>query len=155
MRLNSSWYHAFVLASRWLAFRLDLISATSLAAGTLLGVALRGRVSVSLLGLALSYVLQLPGLMQWTVRQSTEVGVPWLGAAGPATAAQKTGPAAHKQPAPCPATHHHHHHPPPPPPTPGGEQHDERGEAAGVHTAAAGAAHAGAGRRGAAARLAR
>jgi ABC-type multidrug transport system fused ATPase/permease subunit len=73
MQLNSSWYQAFVLIGRWLAFRLDLISATSLAAGTLLGVALRGRVSVSLLGLALSYTLQLPGLLQWTVRQSTEV----------------------------------------------------------------------------------
>jgi hypothetical protein len=74
MRLNSSWYQGFVLIGRWLAFRLDLISATTLAGGAVMGAALRGRVPVSLLGLALSYVLQLPGLMQWTVRQSTEVG---------------------------------------------------------------------------------
>lgn len=81
MRLNSSWYQGFVLIGRWLAFRLDLISATTLAGGALMGAALRGRVPVSLLGLALSYVLQLPGLMQWTVRQSTEVGGHW-GAVG-------------------------------------------------------------------------
>jgi hypothetical protein len=134
MTLNSSWYQAFVLIGRWLAFRLDLISATSLAAGTLMGVALRGRVSVSLLGLALSYTLQLPGLLQWTVRQSTEVGsgcwgTPQLGRwvlcrasrsrgrirhLPPSQALSGTASGPHSTERPSPHSHPHTHTAPPP-----------------------------------------
>eukprot|EP00798_Chlamydomonas_sp_ICE-L_P022324 gene22324-29400_t len=67
------WSFAFFCTARWIGFRLDLIATTTLFAASLLAMVMRDSVSVALLGLALAYVLQLTGLMQWMVRQSAEV----------------------------------------------------------------------------------
>lgn len=55
---------------RWIGFRLDLISATTMLTAGLLSAGVRGRVTPALLGLALSHLLQMTGVMQWFVRQS-------------------------------------------------------------------------------------
>jgi hypothetical protein len=62
------WYLGASLP-QWIGFRLDTISAATLMSAALLAVAVRSFVSPALLGLALTYVLQLTGLMQWFVRQ--------------------------------------------------------------------------------------
>ena len=58
---------------RWIGFRLDLIASFTLLAGALLAVVMRDTLQPDLLGLALTHVLQLTGLMQWFVRQTAEV----------------------------------------------------------------------------------
>ncbi len=60
---------------RWIGFRLDLISAAVMMAASLIAAAARNSVSPALLGLALSNLLQMTGLMQWFVRQTAEVRV--------------------------------------------------------------------------------
>ncbi len=58
---------------RWIGFRLDLICSFTLLSAAIIATALRNSVNVALLGLALTYLLQLTGLMQWFVRQTAEV----------------------------------------------------------------------------------
>jgi hypothetical protein len=67
--VSGEWWYAFLGLARWIGFRLDVISATTLLATCLLAMATRGSVSPYLLGLALTYTLQLTGSMQWFVRQ--------------------------------------------------------------------------------------
>ncbi len=52
-------------ARRWIAVRLDLLSATTLLSTALLAMAMRKHVSPAVLALALTYTMQLTGLMQW------------------------------------------------------------------------------------------
>lgn len=73
LQSNGEWYYAFISTARWIGFRLDVISATTLLCTALLAVAIQSWVSPYLLGLALSYVLQLTGYLQWFVRQTAEV----------------------------------------------------------------------------------
>ncbi|GAB5360672.1 hypothetical protein AAMO2058_000647400 [Amorphochlora amoebiformis] len=61
----------FEAASRWLAFRLDMIAAVFVIASPILFVALR--VDPSLAGLALVYAVSMSSLFPWMVRQSAEV----------------------------------------------------------------------------------
>jgi ATP-binding cassette subfamily C (CFTR/MRP) protein 4 len=74
---NSRIFFCFLSAARWLGFRLDLLSAAFLILVAFLTVALRFSGAFGLnsgtVGLLLSYVLQLMGLLQWAVRQSAEV----------------------------------------------------------------------------------
>lgn len=65
--------YAFLATSRWVGFRLDVISTATLAAGVLLAMAIRDRISAAVLALALTHVLQLTGMLQWWVRQTAEV----------------------------------------------------------------------------------
>jgi ABC-type multidrug transport system fused ATPase/permease subunit len=140
LQRNGEWFHAFVATARWVGFRLDIISATTLVAAGLLAMAMhkwvvacmhecccwkrlyrcmpgalwvargwpgpardgctscsllcfvifvlwlaaatsppppyptkRRSVETYILALALTYTLQLTGLMQWFVRQTAEV----------------------------------------------------------------------------------
>jgi ATP-binding cassette, subfamily C (CFTR/MRP), member 4 len=70
---NARAWFSFLMTSRWLGYRLDLISSFILIALLFVSVALKGRVDVGLIGFALVYTLSLAGLLQWTVRQSAEV----------------------------------------------------------------------------------
>ena len=72
---NARAYFSFVLASRWIGFRLDLQTAIILMFVTMIAVVLRDSIDVGLLGFTLVYVLALSGLFQWAVRQSAEVEV--------------------------------------------------------------------------------
>ena len=47
--------------ARWIAVRLDAISATALTSGALLAMAIRGTVRPEILGLALTHIIQLTG----------------------------------------------------------------------------------------------
>lgn len=67
-----AWFN-FLIASRWLGFRLDFQCATILIAISIVAVILQDSIDVGLLGFALVYTMSLSGLLQWTVRQSAEV----------------------------------------------------------------------------------
>ena len=62
-------YYAFVVGARWLAFWLDVCSLMLLAVASLGAVALKSTLSPGVVGLALSYLMQLTGLVQWLIRQ--------------------------------------------------------------------------------------
>lgn len=57
--------YAFLSTSRWVGFRLDVISTLTLTSGVLLAMAIRDRISAAILALALTHVLQLTGMLQW------------------------------------------------------------------------------------------
>ncbi|KAJ3162748.1 Multidrug resistance-associated protein 4 [Geranomyces michiganensis] len=72
---NTEKYLMFLCSARWLGFRLDVGSAGFLFIVALASVGLRNSLGLrpGVIGLLLSYVLQLTGLLQWAVRQSAEV----------------------------------------------------------------------------------
>ncbi|KAI8907576.1 P-loop containing nucleoside triphosphate hydrolase protein [Powellomyces hirtus] len=72
---NTAKYFIWLSCTRWLGFRLDVGSAAFLAIVAFGSVGLRGSLGLQpgVVGLLLSYVLQLTGLLQWCVRQSAEV----------------------------------------------------------------------------------
>ncbi|KAJ3021115.1 Multidrug resistance-associated protein 4 [Thoreauomyces humboldtii] len=72
---NTAKYFIWLSCARWLGFRLDVGSAMFLAIVAFGSVGLRGSLGLQpgVVGLLLSYVLQLTGLLQWCVRQSAEV----------------------------------------------------------------------------------
>ncbi|KAI8894568.1 P-loop containing nucleoside triphosphate hydrolase protein [Globomyces pollinis-pini] len=72
---NTKAYFAYVSSSRWLSFRLDLMSVMFVICMSSVCILLRGPFGVSAgsLGLVLSYSMNLTGLLQWCVRQSAEV----------------------------------------------------------------------------------
>ncbi|KAJ3106375.1 Multidrug resistance-associated protein 4, partial [Phlyctochytrium planicorne] len=73
---NTRMFFCFLSAARWLGFRLDVLSASFLCLVAFLSVGIRfGNLGLNpgVVGLLLSYALQLMGLLQWAVRQSAEV----------------------------------------------------------------------------------
>ncbi|KAJ1567224.1 Multidrug resistance-associated protein 4, partial [Cladochytrium tenue] len=73
---NTRIFFCFLSSARWLGVRLDLLSAFFLAMIAFVAVGLRvanAGLSAGVVGLLLSYALQLMGLLQWAVRQSAEV----------------------------------------------------------------------------------
>jgi ABC-type multidrug transport system fused ATPase/permease subunit len=70
---NARAWYSFLMTSRWLGFRLDMISSLILIVLLFFSCGLKGQVDVGLIGFALVYTLSLAGLLQWTVRQSAEV----------------------------------------------------------------------------------
>jgi ATP-binding cassette subfamily C (CFTR/MRP) protein 4 len=72
---NSRVYFVLSTSGRWLGSNLNLLSALFLVAIFFLATGLRQTLGLtpSALGLLLSYILQLTGSLQWTVRQSAEV----------------------------------------------------------------------------------
>ncbi|RKO88876.1 P-loop containing nucleoside triphosphate hydrolase protein, partial [Blyttiomyces helicus] len=72
---NTRIYFAFLSAARWLGLRLDILAAFFLGIVAFMSILLRHDLGIGpgLLGLLLSYILQLMGLLQWAVRQSAEV----------------------------------------------------------------------------------
>ncbi|XP_073320576.1 ATP-binding cassette sub-family C member 12 [Pagrus major] len=72
--INSNHYLLFHSGTRWLSFWLDFMAATmSLMVALFVVLSDDKLISPSLKGLAMSYTIQLTGLLQYTVRQSTEV----------------------------------------------------------------------------------
>jgi ABC-type multidrug transport system fused ATPase/permease subunit len=69
---NARAWYCFLLVSRWLGFRLDLIAALFLFAAAVLVVPLRSTIDVGITGFALVYALSLSSLFQWSVRLSAE-----------------------------------------------------------------------------------
>ena len=70
---NGQGFFMWLSATRWLGFRLDFQCAVILLLAAILGVAAKSELSPSLVGLALTYTLQLGGMFQWAVRQTAEV----------------------------------------------------------------------------------
>ncbi|XP_054464309.1 ATP-binding cassette sub-family C member 12 isoform X2 [Anoplopoma fimbria] len=72
--INSNHYLMFHSGTRWLSFCLDsMASAMTLLVALFVVLSGNDVISSSLKGLALSYTIQLTGLLQYTVRQATEV----------------------------------------------------------------------------------
>jgi ATP-binding cassette, subfamily C (CFTR/MRP), member 4 len=72
---NTRVFFSYTCTGRWLGVRLDILAATFFSVvlfGTL-GISNWIQLTSSSLGLLISYILQLIGLLQWTVRQSGEV----------------------------------------------------------------------------------
>ena len=72
---NGRAFFAYLICARWLGFRLDALSALFLGATAIACVAVRDSQEAALVGLALSYVTQLSGELQWAVRQSVEAAI--------------------------------------------------------------------------------
>ncbi|XP_056268747.1 ATP-binding cassette sub-family C member 12-like [Pseudoliparis swirei] len=70
---NSHYYLLFNSGTRWLCFCLDSMASTMTLLVALFVVLNNDIISPSLKGLALSYTIQLTGMLQYTVRQATEV----------------------------------------------------------------------------------
>ncbi|XP_061819637.1 ATP-binding cassette sub-family C member 12-like [Nerophis lumbriciformis] len=72
--VNSNHFLLFVSGTRWLAFRLDVMAASLTLLVSLFAVLSSNQhISPALKGLALSYTIQLTGMLQYVVRQATEV----------------------------------------------------------------------------------
>ncbi|GJJ70301.1 ATP-binding cassette, subfamily C (CFTR/MRP), member 4 [Entomortierella parvispora] len=72
---NGRAFFAYLICARWLGFRLDALSALFLGVTAIACVAVRDSQEAALVGLALSYVTQLSGELQWAVRQSVEAAI--------------------------------------------------------------------------------
>ncbi|KAI9004612.1 hypothetical protein BC832DRAFT_531702 [Gaertneriomyces semiglobifer] len=72
---NTRMFFAFLSCARWLGFRLDYGSAVFMTILSFGCVGLRGSLGLKagIVGLLLSYAIQLTGTLQWCVRQSAEV----------------------------------------------------------------------------------
>lgn len=72
---NTRVFFSFTSTGRWLGVRLDLLSAIFFIVLLFATILLRNDIHLTAasLGLLISYVLQMVGLLQWTVRQSAEV----------------------------------------------------------------------------------
>uniref|UniRef100_A0A7N5ZUU6 ATP-binding cassette, sub-family C (CFTR/MRP), member 12 n=1 Tax=Anabas testudineus TaxID=64144 RepID=A0A7N5ZUU6_ANATE len=72
--INSNHYLLFHSGTRWLSFWLDFMAAAmTLMVSLFVVLSSNDLISPSLKGLAMSYTIQLTGLLQYVVRQSTEV----------------------------------------------------------------------------------
>ncbi|XP_077481392.1 ATP-binding cassette sub-family C member 12-like isoform X1 [Stigmatopora argus] len=72
--INSNHYQLFCAGSRWLAFRLDFMAAAlTLCVSLFVVLSSNEDISPSLKGLALSYTIQLTGILQYVVTQAMEV----------------------------------------------------------------------------------
>uniref|UniRef100_A0A3P8RLK8 ATP-binding cassette, sub-family C (CFTR/MRP), member 12 n=1 Tax=Amphiprion percula TaxID=161767 RepID=A0A3P8RLK8_AMPPE len=72
--LNSNHYLLFHSGTRWLSFWLDFMAATmTLLVALFVVLSSNEFISPSLKGLAMSYTIQLTGMLQYVVRQATEV----------------------------------------------------------------------------------
>ncbi|KAF9099073.1 hypothetical protein BGX27_000668, partial [Mortierella sp. AM989] len=72
---NGRAFFAYLICARWLGFRLDALSALFLGVTAVSCVAVRDSQEAAMVGLALSYVTQLSGELQWAVRQSVEAAI--------------------------------------------------------------------------------
>ncbi|KAK9764427.1 hypothetical protein K7432_008067 [Basidiobolus ranarum] len=75
---NCRAFFMYLCSARWLGFRLDILAAIFLTITAFASVAARQTQTAGLVGLSLSYVLQLMGQLQWAVRQSIEVEITFV-----------------------------------------------------------------------------
>eukprot|EP00052_Salpingoeca_macrocollata_P020832 m.175998 g.175998 ORF g.175998 m.175998 type:complete len:1316 (-) comp21374_c0_seq1:121-4068(-) len=66
-------FFMFVMLSRWLGFRLDMLATVFIGAVVFGAIAARQSVDAGEAGLSLAYAIQITSIFQWCVRQSTEV----------------------------------------------------------------------------------
>lgn len=72
---TNSPYFLVLMAQRWLSVRLEIIGALLTFFAASFGVLARDSISPALLGLSLSYALQVTGTLNWCIRQFTETEV--------------------------------------------------------------------------------
>ncbi|CAO3570724.1 unnamed protein product [Mortierella alpina] len=72
---NGRAFFSYLICARWLGFRLDALSALFLGVTAIACVAVRDSQQAAMVGLALNYVTQLSGELQWAVRQSVEAAI--------------------------------------------------------------------------------
>ncbi|KAG0271436.1 hypothetical protein BGZ95_000753 [Linnemannia exigua] len=72
---NGRAFFSYLICARWLGFRLDALSAIFLGITAVACVAVRDTQQAAYVGLALNYVTQLSGELQWAVRQSVEAAI--------------------------------------------------------------------------------
>ncbi|KAI9339972.1 P-loop containing nucleoside triphosphate hydrolase protein [Obelidium mucronatum] len=72
---NNSPYYCLIMAQRWLSIRLESLGAFLVLAAAIFGVVAKGSISPALLGLSLSYALQVTSTLSWCIRQFTETEV--------------------------------------------------------------------------------
>ncbi|ORZ33508.1 P-loop containing nucleoside triphosphate hydrolase protein [Catenaria anguillulae PL171] len=70
---NNRPYYQSIAAQRWLSIRIETIGSLLVLFAGLFGVINVGITSVELIGLSLSYALQVTGALNWCVRQAAEV----------------------------------------------------------------------------------
>lgn len=70
---NGRAWFSFLLASRWLGYRLDLETNVIMFFVCFFAVFLSSQVNTGLIGFTLVYIIQLNALFQWVVRQSAEI----------------------------------------------------------------------------------
>ncbi|KAJ9073003.1 hypothetical protein DSO57_1021223 [Entomophthora muscae] len=68
----------FYSTARWLGFNLDMVSCLFLAVAAYATIASRATQQANLVGLSLSYILQMIGTIQWVIRQSVEVEITFI-----------------------------------------------------------------------------
>eukprot|EP01113_Clastostelium_recurvatum_P045650 TRINITY_DN786_c0_g1_i1.p1 TRINITY_DN786_c0_g1~~TRINITY_DN786_c0_g1_i1.p1 ORF type:complete len:1526 (-),score=434.15 TRINITY_DN786_c0_g1_i1:5921-10498(-) len=71
--VNTRAYFANTTANRWLSVRLEFVCTCVVTVAALFSVIERGHVDPGLAGLSLTYALNLTGVLNWLVRQSSEV----------------------------------------------------------------------------------
>ncbi|ORZ33476.1 P-loop containing nucleoside triphosphate hydrolase protein [Catenaria anguillulae PL171] len=70
---NNRPYFQQISAQRWLSIRIESIGSTLILFAGLFGVINVSKTSVELIGLSLSYALQITGVLNWCIRQAAEV----------------------------------------------------------------------------------
>ena len=65
----------FILLSRWIGVRLDLMSFAFIAVVAYTSIALRDELGAGDIGLVLSYAIQLTAIFQWCIRQVSSAPV--------------------------------------------------------------------------------
>ncbi|UJR25517.1 hypothetical protein I4U23_006863 [Adineta vaga] len=70
---NQSCYFASCVANRWLAIRLETIANTLALCTALFAVLMRGRLTAGIVGLAVTYSMQITQTLNWLVRMASDV----------------------------------------------------------------------------------
>uniref|UniRef100_A0A1I8JE23 ABC-type glutathione-S-conjugate transporter n=1 Tax=Macrostomum lignano TaxID=282301 RepID=A0A1I8JE23_9PLAT len=70
---NARFYFLKVASNRWLGFRLELLGTVAVTIASLLAVLARGSLTPGLVGLSVSYALDISNSLNWMVRQLTEL----------------------------------------------------------------------------------
>ncbi len=71
--LNARFFFVKVSSNRWLGFRLEVLSAFIIFAAIITAVVGRNSLSAGIVGLSISYALQVTDNLNWMVRQLTEI----------------------------------------------------------------------------------
>jgi ABC-type multidrug transport system fused ATPase/permease subunit len=69
---NNRSFYPVIMTQRWLGLRLDLIAAFLIFFASLFAVLARLSVGAEIAGLAISYSLQITGILNWCVRVATD-----------------------------------------------------------------------------------
>ncbi|KNC75192.1 hypothetical protein SARC_12276 [Sphaeroforma arctica JP610] len=69
LNMHSRMWFCFLATQRWLGFRLDFLCCVLITVAGYACIPLRDTLGSGIVGLMLSYVLQLQGVFQWAVRQ--------------------------------------------------------------------------------------